>query len=153
MYTSLIYIYIYIQCIYVIQDELDAAGRVVSSRLEIRSILQEHEASHASRMFGSNTASAVASSASGTSGGVDMYEGVEKDGTAMLMNIELNQEAARAAAAAAASSSTSTNSKDKKGKGGGKSSTSKDAATTSNATTTSTNTVAKGKAKPAVKKK
>lgn len=102
-------------CMYIysshFQDELDAAGRVVQSRADIRSILQEHEASHASKVFGKATVSAV-----GVSDNANMeYEGVHKDGTAMLMNIEINKEASIEAAKHASNKPSGAKSKAVKG--------------------------------------
>ena len=70
-----------------VKDELDAAMNIVKSHAEIREILKEYESDKASKLFGNGSVS-VATGASA----VD-YDGVGKDGTAMLMNIEMNTEA------------------------------------------------------------
>eukprot|EP01039_Chlorochromonas_danica_P004234 gene4234-4653_t len=69
------------------KDELDAAEKVVKSHAEIRSILEEFDRKQNAnpRLF-SNGEVVKGSAAS------DLYDGLDKDGTAVVMNIEMNQE-------------------------------------------------------------
>lgn len=71
------------------KDELDAAMNIVKSHAEIRGILKEFESDKATKLFGNGSVSVAISAGDAT---VD-YDGVGKDGTAMLMNIEMNKEA------------------------------------------------------------
>jgi len=77
------------------QDELDAAEKVIRSRAEIRQVLIDNDQSSSSisTLFGSGSpvkASTVA----------DMYRDLDSSGSAMVMNIEMNQELAGGAAVA-----------------------------------------------------
>ncbi len=62
------------------QDELDAARNVVTSRVEIRKILEQHEASQKSILFSSGTVT-IGKPA-------DMYEGLDSNGSPIVMQLE-----------------------------------------------------------------
>jgi ankyrin repeat protein len=69
------------------KDELDAAEKVVKSHAEIRQVLIDNDRSN------SNGGPALFSKGEVVkSGDAALYEGLEKDGTAMVMNIEMNKE-------------------------------------------------------------
>ena len=72
------------------KDELDAAGNVVKSKLEIREVLLEHDRSRDSSLFGGGKVVAVR-------GEADLYQDLHEDGSPVVMNIEFNNEQARGA--------------------------------------------------------
>ncbi len=101
------------------KDETDAAEHVTKSKAEIRQVLVDHDTvvrSAARKQIFSHGEAGVGV----VLGDAGMYEGLEKDGSALVMNIEMNREMA------------GTNSKptaDKKGKGKGKAAATAGAAT------------------------
>lgn len=65
---------------------MDAAEKVTKSHAEIRRILQDHDRSQTNpKLFATGEVVKTADAA-------DIYEGLEKDGTATVMNIEMNRE-------------------------------------------------------------
>lgn len=81
------------------KDELDAAEKVTKSHAEIRQILIDFEQSkRLPALFAKSDTVIVAGSDGGKAG--DIYVGLEKDGTAMVMNIEMNKELSNSAEAA-----------------------------------------------------
>jgi ankyrin repeat protein len=69
------------------KDELDAAEKVVKSHADIRQILEEfNKTQPGTKIFGNGE---VVKS-------TNLYDGLEKDGTAMVMNIEMNNELSKA---------------------------------------------------------
>jgi hypothetical protein len=84
------------------KDEVDAAEKVVKSHADIRQILEEFNKSQpGTKIFGNGE---VVKS-------TNLYDGLEKDGTALVMNIEMNNELSK----------TDDNGKKSTGKGKGKS--------------------------------
>lgn len=80
------------------KDELDAAEKVVKSNAEIRQILIDYDQTNKSSIFGNGEVVKTSS---------NLYDGLDENGTPIVMNIEMNQEAELKAG--------------KGGKGGGKS--------------------------------
>ena len=71
------------------KDELDAANNIVRSRAEIRQVLIDHDTSSAGKggqLFAKKSMS--------TSNGCDagMYEGLDKDGSPIVMQVEMRTE-------------------------------------------------------------
>jgi len=103
------------------KDELDAAEKVVRSRAEIRQVLLDHDPSgQGATIFGTGKV------VNGTS---NLYKDLDHDGTAMVMNIEMNAELSREAAReggkkekkkGATAGSAGGGGKEKKKEGGGK---------------------------------
>lgn len=71
------------------KDELDAAMNIVKSNAEIRQILKEFEEEKTSKLFGNGS---VSLAVVGNKSCSTEYSDVGKDGSAMLMNIEMNKE-------------------------------------------------------------
>lgn len=71
--------------IFLLQDELDAAEKVVKSNAEIRQVLIDHDKT------GSNLPTMFTRGEVVKSGEEGLYDGLDKDGTAMVMNIEMNK--------------------------------------------------------------
>ncbi|RYG69027.1 ankyrin repeat domain-containing protein [archaeon] len=69
------------------KDELDAAEKVVKSHAEMRQILLDYDQSNASKLF--SNGDVVKSSAQTNT---MLYDGLDKDGSALVMNIEINKE-------------------------------------------------------------
>tara|TARA_A100001015_G_scaffold310979_1_gene413327 strand:- start:6348 stop:8165 length:1818 start_codon:yes stop_codon:yes gene_type:complete len=93
------------------KDELDAAEKVVTSRAEIRQVLIDHDTSNTKNaLFGTEKGVAIQDEEAEKKA---LYKDLGKDGTAMVMNVEINNELENSAA-------TTTKSKSK---GGGKKST------------------------------
>jgi hypothetical protein len=64
------------------QDELDAANKVVTSKAEIRSVLEEWDANQSSSLFGTGKQMK-------TGGAVEREEALPKDGTGVAMQVEM----------------------------------------------------------------
>eukprot|EP01031_Cornospumella_fuschlensis_P031353 gene31353-37891_t len=69
------------------KDELDAAEKVIKSHADMRQILLDFEQSNASKLFSSGE---VVKSSEQTN--AMLYDGLDKDGSALVMNIEMNKE-------------------------------------------------------------
>lgn len=87
------------------QDDLDAANKVVRSRAEIRQVLIDFDNKNASKLFGKG-------SACPTKPGCGMEEGLDENGSPIVMQQEMEKELA------SGSASTSTSTTIKKGKKG-----------------------------------
>lgn len=68
------------------KDEVDAAERIVKSKAELRQILMDHEKSTVH--FGGGKVRPIISA-----DGINLYKDLEGEGTAMVMNIEMNNDA------------------------------------------------------------
>ena len=90
------------------KDELDAAEKVVTSRAEIRQVLIDHDTSNTKNALFGTEKGVVKQDEEGERKA--LYEGLNKDGTAVVMNVEMNKEFENGTAA----------STKPKGKGGGK---------------------------------
>jgi hypothetical protein len=64
------------------KDELDAAGKVVKSRQEIRQVLIDHENSSTSKVFGDSSISPSQEPGS-------MYQDLDPDGSPIVMQLEM----------------------------------------------------------------
>jgi hypothetical protein len=96
------------------KDELDAAGKVVKSRQEIRQVLIDHENSSTSKVFGNSSISPSREAG-------NMYQDLHPDGSPIVMQLEMEQgQTTSCAAKKSASTSTTKKGTNKKKKGVGK---------------------------------
>ena len=76
-------------CPRLVKDELDAAEHVIKSRADIRQVLTDNDRTGGgggSVLFGSGEGVSV-------NGGSDMYDGLGKDGSPIVMQAEMNNTA------------------------------------------------------------
>jgi hypothetical protein len=66
---------------------LDAAEKVVKSNAEIRQVLIDYDRTNSGA---TNYPALFAKSDVVKTGGIDLYEGLDKDGSPVVMNIEMN---------------------------------------------------------------